>query len=617
MAYSPIAFIAPNYSDYGTYWLKAYLPGSTTPKLLAIESTGTTTFAKLQLNVDGFFKSAGGALIIPHVEGAYDGYLFQTEAEADANNTAGAVRLADNITPLVDGELRSDLADGAADIGKLNPVLLSAVVSDTALIVGMVRVISDRANGVFDVVLASSVTANTFNIIACTGVNTLALVLRDDATVNIKQFGVVGSLDETAATQAAFTYSNNKKLVIEPDLNILITTTVTMPNNIVIDNRGKFTCTGDVDSWFDGLNQDSVIIENWEATITLAFASRTALNRCIRPNNPTYFEVKIALIDGASTAIHCLFGETAIFGDIRLTNVLGTAAQYGYGINSSAKRTIIDSLKIKNTDNTQGRHGIYINGGVWEFVSIGNIEVENFNKNPIQITNTGTGNKCVAYVGKTSFINCNLVPTTTFSGCIYVADGGGNAVVNLNVDTIVVDNVAGPAAGSVYGPLEVTIKNVYAKNVPVAANSLTPLVHFRNSISAVIEQTHCQALNTDWLSALSFRDVVFAKYNDVYVGGSLGSQAVRMVTSNVNQGYVLTESIDKTFDSGSTFTFSRLNQGFSYGTTAPSVGAYPHGHIQFNTAPAASGKLGWVATAAVANAAVDNSAFKLFAAIDA
>jgi hypothetical protein len=116
MAFSPIAFIAPNYSDYGTYWLKAYLPGSTTPKPLAIDLAGTTTFAKLQLNVDGFFKSAGGALITPYVEGAYDAYLFETEAEADANNTAGAIRLADNITPLVDEQLRADLAAGTVDV---------------------------------------------------------------------------------------------------------------------------------------------------------------------------------------------------------------------------------------------------------------------------------------------------------------------------------------------------------------------------------------------------------------------------------------------------------------------------------------------------------------------
>jgi hypothetical protein len=130
MAFSPIAFIAPNYSDYGTYFLKAYLPGSTTPKPLAIDLAGTTTFAKLQLNVDGFFKSAGGAVITPYVDGAYDAYLFETEAEADANNTAGAIRLADNILPLSDQQLRADLADGSADVN-LDSDLSQAYVFNT------------------------------------------------------------------------------------------------------------------------------------------------------------------------------------------------------------------------------------------------------------------------------------------------------------------------------------------------------------------------------------------------------------------------------------------------------------------------------------------------------
>jgi hypothetical protein len=130
MAFSPIAFIAPNYSDYGTYFLKAYLPGSTTPKPLAIDAAGTTTFAKLQLNVDGFFKSAGGAVITPYVDGAYDAYLFETEAEADANNTASAIRLADNILPLSDQQLRADLADGSADVN-LDSDLSQAYVFDT------------------------------------------------------------------------------------------------------------------------------------------------------------------------------------------------------------------------------------------------------------------------------------------------------------------------------------------------------------------------------------------------------------------------------------------------------------------------------------------------------
>jgi len=98
MAFSPISFIASNYRDYKNDWLKAYEPGTTTPKIMAIDTTGTPTVSKFELNTDGFIKSAGGALVIPFIDGAYDLWLFPTEAEADASDTSNAIRLADNIT---------------------------------------------------------------------------------------------------------------------------------------------------------------------------------------------------------------------------------------------------------------------------------------------------------------------------------------------------------------------------------------------------------------------------------------------------------------------------------------------------------------------------------------
>ena len=98
MAYSPIAFTAANYRDYKFNWLKAYEPGTTTPKSMATDSTGSTLVAKLSLNIDGFIVTAGAALVIPHIAGAYDLWLFPTEALADANDTNNALRLADNIT---------------------------------------------------------------------------------------------------------------------------------------------------------------------------------------------------------------------------------------------------------------------------------------------------------------------------------------------------------------------------------------------------------------------------------------------------------------------------------------------------------------------------------------
>ena len=223
MAFSPIAFIAPNYSDYGTYWLKAYLPGSTTPKPLATDSAGTTTFAKLQLNVNGFFKSAGGALITPYVEGAYDAYLFETEAEADANNTAAAIRLADNITPLVDEQLRSDLAAGTVDVNLNNDITQTYDFDTVALMVASTVVfpfgkpfaVKERATGSgggakWYAIATSSVTPSPSiaygNVVQSSQNPTISFILEDtkfpgatsiETNHNVKQWGALGNNSNT------------------------------------------------------------------------------------------------------------------------------------------------------------------------------------------------------------------------------------------------------------------------------------------------------------------------------------------------------------------------------------------------------------------------------------
>jgi hypothetical protein len=97
MAFSAVAFIAPNYRDFKNYWLKAYNPGTTTPKVMALDNNGTVQVAKLQLNANGFIVSAGQALVVPYIDGPYDLWLFPTSTEAGANNTSNAKRVADNI----------------------------------------------------------------------------------------------------------------------------------------------------------------------------------------------------------------------------------------------------------------------------------------------------------------------------------------------------------------------------------------------------------------------------------------------------------------------------------------------------------------------------------------
>ncbi len=108
MAFSPISFVAINYDGFKNYWLKAYEQGETTPLPMALESDGGTQVAKLEVNKDGFLESAGGALVIPYIDSAYDLFLFPTEAEADANNTTNAEQVADNITGAVTLEILND-----------------------------------------------------------------------------------------------------------------------------------------------------------------------------------------------------------------------------------------------------------------------------------------------------------------------------------------------------------------------------------------------------------------------------------------------------------------------------------------------------------------------------
>lgn len=79
---------------------------------------------------------------------------------------------------------------------------LSQAVANTSLYEGAVVTISDRGYGVFDAVLASSVTPNTYNIVQCTGVPALALVLRPSRPINVAEYGASPSATGTANSSA-------------------------------------------------------------------------------------------------------------------------------------------------------------------------------------------------------------------------------------------------------------------------------------------------------------------------------------------------------------------------------------------------------------------------------
>ena len=185
MSYAAIAYIIPQYEDHPNEWLKAYEPATTTPKLLATDSTGATTLAKAELDINGFPQTVGTVRFIPFIDGAYDLWLFATEADADSNNTGNAVKMADNITsPPVAGS-------GTTAIQELTVATMTANTNKPYEVGDVVQTAEfstgNGGGGTYDVVLTSSVTPNTYNIIIGVADPLIAVVLR--GVPNLQQIG--------------------------------------------------------------------------------------------------------------------------------------------------------------------------------------------------------------------------------------------------------------------------------------------------------------------------------------------------------------------------------------------------------------------------------------------
>lgn len=186
MAFSPVAFIAPNYRDFNNYWLKVYEPGTTTPKVMALESDGGTQVAKLEVNADGFLVSAGAALVIPYIDDSYDAWLFPTEAEADANDTTNAERLADDMTGV----------NGLLGANALISSTLAIEKTNVNIAVGTSFVFSDRGDMNFDTIAGTSL-ATGYKIIAHDTLD-LSFVARTTSGVRYaEQFGAFDGIADS------------------------------------------------------------------------------------------------------------------------------------------------------------------------------------------------------------------------------------------------------------------------------------------------------------------------------------------------------------------------------------------------------------------------------------
>ncbi len=272
MALSPIAFIAPNYRDFKNDWLKAYEPGTTTPKTMALDSAGAVTVAKLELNKDGFLESAGGALVIPYVDGTYDLWLFPTEAEADANDTVNAEQVADDITGFNES-ISSDI-DGS--VTRLNPATIAIALADTTLSIsgGESLKVKEYSNGNgggagWDTLAGTSTTDGLF-ILAHDTLN-LSLVYRErDEGVFAGELGIIPGSGQATEIEIFLEHIHDNKVkgVIrsgqyDVDASILTSTTNGKFKLVCQDGEAVFNYTGvEVNHFIQSTDCDHVLVKN-------------------------------------------------------------------------------------------------------------------------------------------------------------------------------------------------------------------------------------------------------------------------------------------------------------------------------------------------------------------
>ncbi|HHZ71386.1 MAG TPA: hypothetical protein EYN67_02045 [Flavobacteriales bacterium] len=104
------------------------------------------------------------------------------------------------------------------------------------------RTTGNGGGAMWDVVLASSVTPNTFNIVQCVGIPTLALVLRvQDSTIYSGSWGLVGGIDETLGLQTFLQsmIDNNYKATLEPKEYV---TTSQLVSELVSERNFDLSC---------------------------------------------------------------------------------------------------------------------------------------------------------------------------------------------------------------------------------------------------------------------------------------------------------------------------------------------------------------------------------------
>lgn len=217
--------------------------------------------------VDGNYPT--GSIKNESIPGANDGTPLDAEWGNDEQGFTDAL-LNDA------GILHSGNADTVVASDRLNalkissnkaaqtPVTLSSAVNDDKLKLNMVRIISDRSFGEFDVILAGTTPhvdlPNTYNIIQCVGAPTLALALRLNGVADVKKFGATSG-DSVGAIQAAVDKLGVSGVLLLLNIDTQVSGRIDIFNKskfIVIGQAGSITQTSNLTRIFNFFESDHV-----------------------------------------------------------------------------------------------------------------------------------------------------------------------------------------------------------------------------------------------------------------------------------------------------------------------------------------------------------------------
>lgn len=256
MAFTTTAFIADQFEDFPNYWLKFYEPGTTTPKSMATDATGGTLIARAEISAGGtvpigFIKTAGDVILIPFVEDSYDAWIFPTAAEADADDTTNAERIADNISG-ISGAAKSSNSVIYRDT-------VSDVETDAKLKIGdRVRTLghetkADGGDNTYEIVAAGTGTHDNGRFIDLSGSGLQARGTFPGGLINAAQFGA--DISGVADSRLAFARANiagdfvvsegvykiSSNMTITSNINYLSGSSLSMDTGVIVTTSGEMT----------------------------------------------------------------------------------------------------------------------------------------------------------------------------------------------------------------------------------------------------------------------------------------------------------------------------------------------------------------------------------------